>query len=133
MTTPNRLPIAHGARRPATITDGPFAETKEWVLGSDRRSVREDAPPIEVAEIVAWSGPATSCCAPLDGDPPRVAVNDLRRSLEFYSRVFGFLAERLSADLDTAMLATATRVRLVLHEGGTPPRRAGRCDGGDSS
>ncbi len=75
---------------------------------------------IKVDGIVAWSTPATSDRVPLDGDLPHVSVRDLPRSLRFYSRVFGFQAERVSGSLDTAMLATATRVRLMLHQGDTP-------------
>jgi catechol-2,3-dioxygenase len=71
---------------------------------------------IKVNEVVTWSAQERSECAELGIGQINVAVRNLRSSIEFYARVFGFSASAVYSARGSAVMNATARADLLLHE-----------------
>jgi catechol 2,3-dioxygenase-like lactoylglutathione lyase family enzyme len=72
---------------------------------------------IEVNEIIAWSGAGRSEHAECGGILElHMTVRNLRRSVDFYRRVFGFRVSGALSDRNSAVVTATARADLVIHE-----------------
>ena len=80
---------------------------------------------IKVNEIIAWSAAEQSEYIELGIDQLNASVRSLRRSVDFYTRVFGFCTHDFDRERGSVVMKATARVDLVLHEqrGGGELRR----------
>ena len=71
---------------------------------------------IKVNAIIAWSADDSSECVELGIGQLNASVRNLRRSIEFYGRVFGFGTAALHGAGRFAVMNATARADLVLHE-----------------
>ena len=77
---------------------------------------REGNAMIKVNEIIAWSAAERSDYIELGIDQLNASVRSLRRSVDFYTRVFGFCSHDFDRDRGSVVMKATARVDLVLHE-----------------
>ena len=71
---------------------------------------------IRINEIIGWSADDGTEGVELGSGQLNAAVHNLRRSIEFYGRVFGFRSAAIYAARGLAVMKATTRADLVLHE-----------------
>jgi catechol 2,3-dioxygenase-like lactoylglutathione lyase family enzyme len=71
---------------------------------------------ISINQIIAWSADDGTDCVDLGAGQINASVRNLRRSIEFYGRVFGFSTAAIHGARGVAVMKATARAELVLRE-----------------